>query len=329
MRTRKKRSHYSTEVSMKQFRRALLLSVVCLLAQRGFAADEGTGGAGGNLPAQKIGVDDMVSVSVYDAPELTRSVRVSPEGQIHLPMMKQAIPAAGLLPRELGMSIAEALRAERILVDPVVSVTVAEYRSRPVRVVGAVKRPVTFQAFGTVTLLDAITRAEGLAPEAGPEILLIRHGATGKSMTLRIPVKTLLAGEDPDLNPPLIGGEEIRVPEAGRIYVAGNVKNPGVFTMKDAFETTVLKALALAGGLVPFAAGQAYIYRRPADGHVKQEIPVYLSQIMGRKSPDMALAADDILYIPDAKGRRLTASAIDRIAGFAGATTSGMLIWRH
>lgn len=306
-----------------------MLSVVRLIALRGFAVDEGTGSAGANLPSHKIGVDDMVAISVYDSPELTRSVRVSAEGQIHLPMMKGAIPAAGLLPRELAAGIAEALRTERILIDPIVGVTVAEYRSRPVRVAGAVRRPVTFQAFGTVTLLDAITRAEGLAPEAGPEILLIRRGANGKSMTQRIPVKILLAGEDPDLNPRLAGDEEIRVPEAGRIYVAGNVKNPGVFMMKDAFETTVLKALALSGGLSPFAAGQAYIYRRPADGQAKQEILIYLSQIMGRKSPDVALAADDILYIPDAKGRRLTASAIERIAGFAGATTSGMLIWRH
>jgi polysaccharide export outer membrane protein len=329
MRARNQRFHYTLEVSMKQVHRTLLLFIVCLLAPCAFAADEGTGGAGGNLPAQKIGVDDMVVISVYDAPELTRSVRVNPEGQIHLPMMKRAIPAAGLLPLELGAAIAETLRAERILVDPVVGVTVAEYRSRPVRVVGAVKRPVTFQAVGTVTLLDAITRAEGLAPEAGPEILLIRRGPGGKNTTQRIPVKGLLSGADPDLNPRLSGDEEIRVAEAGRIYVAGNVKNPGVFTMKDASDTTVLKALALAGGLVPFAAGQAYIYRRPADGQVKQEILIYLSQIMGRKSPDVALSADDIFYIPDAKGRRLTASAIEKIAGFAGATTSGMLIWRH
>src|ERR1700680_460981 len=114
MRARNKRAHYSTDVSMKQFRRALLLFLVCLVSLRGFAADEGPGT---NLPAQKIGVDDMVAISVYDSPELTRSVRVSAEGQIHLPMLKQAIPAAGLLPRELGVGIAAALRAERILID--------------------------------------------------------------------------------------------------------------------------------------------------------------------------------------------------------------------
>ena len=185
--------------------------MVCLLAQRGFAADEATGGAGGNLPAQKIGVDDMVSVSVYDAPELTRSVRVSPEGQIHLPMMKQAIPAAGLLPRELGTSIAEALRAERILVDPVVSVTVAEYHQRARQGRGS-GETATCRHSGR-SRCSMPLHAPSVSLPKRPEILLIRPGANGKSMTLRIPVKTLLAGENPDLNPRLIGGEEIRVPE--------------------------------------------------------------------------------------------------------------------
>src|SRR2546430_8346009 len=147
MRARYYRAHYSTEVSMKQFRRALLLSL--LVALRGFAADESPSS---NLPAQKIGADDMVAISVYDSPELTRSVRVSAEGQIHLPMLKQAIPAAGLLPRQLAVAIAEALRAERILVDPVVGVTVAEYRSRPVRGAGAGRGPGTLQEFGTCGL---------------------------------------------------------------------------------------------------------------------------------------------------------------------------------
>src|SRR5882724_3807306 len=144
-----------------------------------------------NLPAQKIGADDLVAISVYGSPELTRSVRVSAEGQIQLPMLTRGIPAVGLVPREIESAIAAALRAEKILIDPVVTVTVAEYRSRPISVAGAVKRPLTFQAFGTVTLLDALTRAEGLAPEAGSEILLTRPAAGGTPATERILVKAL------------------------------------------------------------------------------------------------------------------------------------------
>jgi polysaccharide export outer membrane protein len=281
-----------------------------------------------NLPAQKIGADDLVAISVYGSPELTRSVRVSAEGQIRLPMLTLAIPAAGFVPREIESAIAEALRAEKILVDPVVTVTVAEYRSRPISVAGAVKRPLTFQAFGNVTLLDAITRAEGLAPEAGAEILLTHPAAGGTLSTQRIPVKALFAGDNPALNPRLAGGEEIRVPVAHEVYVAGSVKNPGAFSLKDASNTSVLKVLALAGGLIPFAAHDAYVYRRKPGTDTKDEIPIALSRIIARKAPDVTLEGDDILYVPDSKGRRLSAAALERIAGFGAATASGLLIWR-
>src|SRR5919198_5161826 len=99
-----------------------------------------------SLPAQRIGPNDLVAVSVYDSPELTRTVRVGPDGMIRLPMLKRRIQADGLLPGALEAAIAEALRAEELIVDPVVTVTIAEYRSRPVSVAGAVRHPITFQA---------------------------------------------------------------------------------------------------------------------------------------------------------------------------------------
>ena len=67
---------------------------------------------------------------------------------------------------------------------------------------------------------------------------------------------------------------------------------------------------------MPYAAKQAFIYRREAAGS-KNEIPVELRKIMDRKNPDVPLLANDILYIPDNKNRRLSASAIDRVLGFA------------
>lgn len=298
--------------------------LVCLV---GLRADQGADLASANQPAQKIGADDLINVTVYDSPELTRTVRVGAEGEIRLPMLKRAIPAVGRMPRELEMAIADALRAEQILVDPVVSVNVVEYRSRPVSVAGAVKHPVTFQATGNVTLLDALTRADGLDPEAGSEILLTHTAADGRSVTDHVAVKDLLAGDRPELNPHLVGGEEIRVPQAARVYAVGNLKNPGAFALKDEKETSVLKVLALAGGLAPFACKEAYIYRLKPGSQDKEEIPVALNRIIARKSPDVALLADDIFYVPDAKGRRLTASALEKIVGFGAATTSGLLIW--
>jgi polysaccharide export outer membrane protein len=286
-----------------------------------------------NLPAQRIGPNDLIAISVYDSPELTLTVRVGQGGTIRLPMLKRRIKAEGLLPAALETAIAEALRAEELLVDPVVTVTIAEYHSRPISVAGAVRNPITFQAAGPVTLLDALTRAGGLSPEAGPEILVSQtqpgEDDTPTSIVQRIPVKGLIDAADPELNLRLFGGEEIRVPEVGKIFVVGTVKKPGAFPIQDSSETTVLQMLALAEGLAPFASKRAYIYRRDAVTGSKHEIPIELKRIMKRKAADVPLQANDILYIPDNSGRRMTVKALERIAGFGAATASGLLIWRR
>ena len=248
--------------------------------------------AGANLPAQAIGATDLLAISVYGAPELTRSVRVSDEGLIRLPMLRQKIEVRGRMPAQVEALIAEALVDEEILVDPAVTVAIAEYHSRPISVAGAVKAPVTFQALGKTTLLEALTRAQGLSEDAGPEILLTRPGG----LVERIPVKKLIDAADPLWNVTLMGGEEVRVPAAGHVFVAGNVKHPGAFRVDSGGETTVLKAVALAEGLAPFATKAAYIFRAGGEGG-HTEIEVELSKIMDRKAPDVALEANDILYV--------------------------------
>jgi len=285
-----------------------------------------------NLPVQLVGPNDLLAVSVYDAPELSRTVRVSAEGLIRLPMLKQKIQAEGRYPADLEADITAALREEDVLVDPYVTVTIAEYHSRPISVAGAVKMPLVFQAEQPTTLLEAIARAQGLREDAGQQILVTRSetgpGGERVSKTQRVDVRGLIDAANPDLNVTLTGGEEIRVPEVDRIYVLGNIKKPGAFPVQDGAETTVLQMLALAEGLAPYAANQAYVYRRDAAG-VKNEILIPLHDIMKRRSADVPLMAHDILYIPDNSGKRLTVSALDRIVSFGSTTASGVLVWQH
>lgn len=283
------------------------------------------------LPAQKIGPNDLLWVSVADCPELTRNFRVSSSGMLALPLLHERLNVAGKYPPDIESEIADALIKDQILVRPVVTVSVAEYRSVPVSVMGAVKKPITFQAVGQVTLLDALTKAEGLTQEAGAEILVSkpRPAVDGEPTSLveRIPVKGLIDQADPLLNIRLYGGEEIRVPPAGRVYVVGNVKKSGSFPIQDGNDTTVLKVIALSEGLLPYANKEAYIYRREGGKDRRDEIPVELGRILDRKAPDVSLEANDILYIPDNKGRRLTAQTLEKIAGFGASTASGVLIF--
>jgi polysaccharide export outer membrane protein len=265
---------------------------------------------------------------------------VSAEGSVHLPMMGQRVDVAGLMPLEVEDRISAALVAEGILKDPAVTVTIAEYHSRPISVVGAVRQPLTFPAYRKTTLLEALARAQGLSADAGTEILVTRPALSALELPTveRIPVKGLLEGADTALNVTLDGGEEVRVPQMGRVFVVGNVRKPGGFPAADGTEMTVMKALALAEGLAPFSKKEAYIYRRvntPAaaapGGSPPTEIPpteilVELRKILDRKSPDVALGPNDILYIPDSRTARASATAIERAIAFAAGTASGALI---
>lgn len=279
---------------------------------------------GANLPAQPVGANDLIAVSVYDAPELSRTVRIGADGFLRLPMLKQRIKAEGAYPSDLETAIVKALREEQILVNPFVTVTIAEYHSHPISVAGAVRTPLVFQAEGPTTLLEAIARAQGFREDAGREILVSRTqpGPDGKPvrLTRRINVRGLIDDADPSLNLTLTGGEEVRVPEVSKIYILGNVKKPGAFPVQDGGDTTVLQMLALAEGIMPFASKQAFIYRHDTAG-AKNEIPVALDLIMRRKAPDVALIANDILYIPDNKGRRMSVAALEKILLFG--TTAG------
>ncbi len=283
-----------------------------------------------NLPAQKIGPRDLIAIQVYDSPELTRTVRVGADGFIRLPMLKEKIKAEGLMPADLETALADALAEEGIIVEPFVTVTVAEYASHPISVAGAVRSPLTFQASSPVTLLEAITRAGGLLPEAGSEILISKTqaGPDGGQASLieRVPVKSLIDAADPDANVKLTGGEEIRVPEAGKIFVVGNVKRPGAFPVLDGAETSVLKVLAMAEGLTPYSGKEAFIYRREASGE-RNEIPIELNKIMDRKAPDAPLLANDVLYIPDNRSRRIGLAVLEKLLLFGSTAGATALIY--
>jgi polysaccharide biosynthesis/export protein len=283
-----------------------------------------------NLPAQPVGPEDLIGLQVYDAPEFTRTVRVSEKGSIRLPMLKSEIRVQGLLPSEIEVMVKEALQREQLFVDPFVTVNIVEYHSRPISVAGAVRTPTIFQAIGSVTLMDALARAGGLVPDqAGAEIIVTRpNGDTGAQSIQRIPVKALFDGSDPELNIKLTGGEVIRVPDVGKIIVSGSVVHPGPVPVLDGVANTVTTAIAQAQGTIQFYSHTVYIYR-PDDKGVRHEIPVDLGKIQARKAPDVPLQARDILYVPDSSRRRITQNTLNSLTGVAGgAAVAGIYLAR-
>ncbi len=279
---------------------------------------------GANLPFQPIGASDLVHLIVYDSPELTQSFRVDKQGNLNLPLLRTPLPAAGLLPDALRDEIATALRAQHLLVNPVVDVSVIEYRSRDVTIAGAVKTPTTIQEFGNLRVLGALSQAGGLLPEAGPEIIV--EQANGSLQ--RLSVRELFDGLHPQLNIPILAGAQIRVPQCERVFVVGNVKRPGAFPFQNLEDTTVLQLLALSGGLDSFSRNKAYIYREQQGSAQKTEIEIPLRRILDRKAQDVKLAANDILYIPTNGKLKASATVVNHVTGI-GNTAVSAAIWAH
>lgn len=283
-----------------------------------------------NLPIQPVGPQDLLGLQVYDAPELTRTVRVSDDGTIRLPMLKNTIRVQGLLPSDIEKLVAEELQREQLFVDPYVTVNIVDYHSRPISISGAVRTPTIFQAVGNTTLIDALARAGGVIPDqAGPEIIVTRpNGSTNTQSVQRINIKSLMSLSDPELNIKLTGGEDIRVPDVGKIIVAGSVTHPGPYPVMDGGANTVITAIAQAQGTIQYFSHTAWLYRPDANGKVN-EIKIPLGDILARKKPDIPLQARDVLYVPDSSGRRIGQEIATALTGTStGAVVAMMYVLR-
>jgi polysaccharide export outer membrane protein len=270
-----------------------------------------------NLGDEPVGAGDLVYITVTGSPEFTRSYRVSNDGDISIPLVSKPISVIGLAPSTIANAVSDALIRGRILVAPIVSAAVLEYKSRQVTVAGAVNTPVIIQATGNLKLLDAIARAHGVATDAGAEVIVSSlDKTTGRRNSTSIPIKDLLSGEDRNLNIALHGGEEVRVPEAAKLFVSGNVKLPGLYRINDVEGSSVLRALALSQGILPDSTKQAYVYRMVAGSNQRQEIAIPLRDILQRKAADVPLEANDILYVPASRGPHL-ASILKGMTGLS------------
>jgi polysaccharide biosynthesis/export protein len=162
-------------------------------------AEEG-GPAWAGPSARVIGLLDLLEIAVMDAPEFSRLVRVSEQGEISLPLLGLS-PAAGLTPHQLEVALADRLRAS-YMVDPHVTVQVKEAATDPIYVVGEVGQPGAFTASGAnrLTVLQAVALARGLKPTASKRgVLVIRTAVDGSRSQIPVRLNDVVRGRAPDL----------------------------------------------------------------------------------------------------------------------------------
>jgi len=286
--------------------------------------------SGNTAEDYKIGADDVITVSVSDAPEFGGRFRVSDGGMIELPGVPQAILADGQSPFELAHTIRQALIDAKQLRDPRVNVFVDEFHGRTVTILGAVTKPAVYPLQKRISLLEALSLAGGPKPDAGNTVTIIRGAASAEATGTSVgsvqilQLGNLVDGKDLSANVEVKNGDVVSVSAAQLVYVVGAVVKPGGFTMADPTSgVSVVQAIALAQGLNSVASHHGLIVRQSTSDKARIEIPVDIGQMMVGKNTDVVLAPNDILYIPTS-GAKKTLKAMGDLAM---TTVSGIAIY--
>jgi polysaccharide biosynthesis/export protein len=258
-----------------------------------------------------LGPGDIVNLTVFGIPDLNnKDLTLDSEGQISLPFINN-VQLLGLTSRESEIKIS-ALYQSSVIKNPQVAVSVKEYRSQFINVLGAVLKPGTYQLTRRAYLIDALAMAGGLVSEKAESKVFIHRtpdsdasmaeqvAGVAKKESIEIDLAQLLERGDVSLNVPVYAGDVISVPERVErfFYVLGDVNRGGAFEIKPGEQITLSKALASAGGLMVTAKGKkTAIIRNNPDG-TTQQIPVNVSKLLKGEIPDTVLAQNDVVFVP-------------------------------
>lgn len=240
-----------------------------------------------------IGPGDMLHVQVFDTPELEQHARVTDTGDMPL-VIGGNVHVAGVTPAQAAHSVEEALQKGQFLLHPKVAITVEEYATQKVSVIGEVKAPGAYAINTPRSVLDVLTLAGGLTDIADRKVLIERRGTRQ-----RIPYfLSNNADAALDLAVEVNPGDSVLVPKAGIVYVLGDVARPGGYTMtNNEAQLTVLQLIARAGGTNHSAVpSHAKLIHKKGTAYIEE--PLALSAMQKGKRADLALQPDDIIWVP-------------------------------
>ena len=246
--------------------------------------------AAGRADEYIIGDGDLLKITVYDNADLTTEARVGGDGKITFPLVGDVAVR--------GLSILEAQKKITLLLqdgfirNPQVSVFVSEYKSKKVTALGEFATPGLIELSGKATLMEVISNAGGLTPNAGDMLVIKRRVEKAGSdkneyVTLTVDLDKLLSKGDVSANMMVLDGDSIYVPLASFVYVTGEVKNPGAYKITKGL--TVLRAVTLAGGFTQKAwKGRTTAIRKTDKG--EKTIDVKMEELV---------MPDDVIMVPE------------------------------
>jgi polysaccharide export outer membrane protein len=251
-----------------------------------------------------IGSRDVLAITVWGQADLSRDYTVDPDGFIPFPLIGR-VKAVGSNPKELAAHLTELLGKD-YLVNPQVIVSVKEYRSQKVQVLGEAGKPGVYYLTGPTSVLEILSKAGGLASTAGKQVILLRNhaasaeGSARADAVLRLSLDKIQAG-DPAENTPVRNQDTLIVSKAqlaNSYFVFGEVKKPGGYTLEK--ETNILEGITIAGGFTDKAApSRTRVIRSTPEGQKVIEIDMNDILRRGRAAKTVMLQESDVVVVPE------------------------------
>ncbi len=213
-----------------------------------------------SAPSMKLGAGDMVALEVYGRPELSISTYVSDNGTIAVPLAGP-VSVGGMSPADAASRVADAFRSGGYLLQPQVTLTLKQFRSQQISILGEVHTPGRYALESRSTIFDLLAQAGGVSTDAGDTIYLLRTDGRGQSQ--RMPVSLRDFGKRLGAELTLQGGDTIYVPKAPQFYIYGEVHAPNRYRLDAGM--TVMQAIALGGGITERGSDRRVEIRRRND----------------------------------------------------------------
>jgi polysaccharide export outer membrane protein len=262
----------------------------------------------------KLAPGFLLSMDVYDAPELAGDFRIDANGDITVPTIGRVHVASETL-HEAAAQIETRLREGKILNKPQVNLNISQYAGRNITVLGEVHDPGRMELLAPHNLADIIALAGGETQSAGNTIEIRRQN--GQASESQIIHYSRNRDNQILVDSVVLPGDIITVPRAGIVYVLGAVNRAGGFLMQEDGELDVTQALALANGTqMQAAVGSMRILRKLSDGKI-EETTIPYGDIVRGKVASPRLRADDVLYVPVSKTKVILGAGVWQFAASA------------
>jgi polysaccharide export outer membrane protein len=242
-----------------------------------------------------IGAEDLLEITVFELPQFNVTSRVSGDGTVTMPLVG-SVEVGGLTKKEAEKKIAGALETKYVN-NASVSISIKEYKSKQVSILGAVKNPGAYYILSNRTLLQLLSDAGGLTPQAGSKCFVFRSGTP----KIEVDLNELMNSGNEKFNIAVKPGDVINVLLETKVivYVLGAVRSPGAIEMTTTLPVTLLAAIARAGGLTDEANKSNIQIRRKDEKGADTVIKVNLKDILNGKIADVPLNPGDAINISE------------------------------